>query len=317
MVRYFINYEDLVENNVINKNINIYSSNLFIKKKYKKGLVKFENILYFNDYNINILNFAKKLNYNKKGILMVELTKEEADKFDNLLIKKYKNINDNICEKIYNNGNQIKLIKFNDLINLSEEEIKKGTIIALMPCVNNKDYMYVSADRSKLSNEFNINERRNMLLKEGIGCDIYFHTEDEELLERCSDNLTEIEEVDFSTYKINKNKLFVLDSINTNNIIGFNSSNYYALDVLSSNSIPVYIENLSIGYKLSTSQDFYNSKGYIINSFYFDSLLKGSAINPLIKFINVYELENGIYKKTSLEDYLNDAKTLKYTKKNW
>ena len=42
MVRYFINYEDLLENNIINKNINIYSPNLYIKKRYKKGLVKFD-----------------------------------------------------------------------------------------------------------------------------------------------------------------------------------------------------------------------------------------------------------------------------------
>ena len=298
MVKYFINYEDLIENNIINKNINIFSSNLFIKKKYKKGLVKFEPILYYNDYSKNVLNYARKLNYTKKGILMVELSKEEANKYDRLLIKKYEEIEENICKKVFEKNDDIfKLIGFKDLINLTDEELSKGTILALMPCVSNKDYMYISADRGKLTQEYNIVERRNMLLKEAIGSDIYFHTDDEDILDRYKDNITEIEEIDFCKFKIKKHKIFVLDSINNNNIVGFNSNNYYCLDMLSLNSIPIYIENKENGYDISLKNDNYNSKGYIINSIYLDNLIKSSSINPLIKYINVYELDNGIYKK--------------------
>jgi len=317
MVRYFINYEDLLENNVINKNINVYSHNLFIKKRYKKGLVKFDNIPFSNDYNVNILNFARKLNYNKKGILMVELTSLEASKFDELLIKKYEVVENNICKKIFNKDKEnIKLINFKDLINFNEEELIKGTIISLMPCVSDKKYMYISSDRSKLSREYNVVERRNMLLRENIGCDIYFHTNDEELLERHKNNLTEIKEVSFSTYEIVKNKFFVLDSINNSDIIGFNANNYYCLDMLSLNSTPVYIENTIDGFKLSTKENNYNSKGYIINSIHLNTLLRNNSIEPLIRYINIYELDNGVYKKQNLEEYLREKKILKYIKKN-
>jgi len=316
MVRYFINYEDLLENNIINKNINIYSPNLYIKKRYKKGLVKFDNIPFSNDYNVNILNFARKINYNKKGLLMVELTSEEASKFDELLIKKYEVIENDICKKIYEKKDNIKLINFVDLINLAEEDLNKGTIITLMPCISNKEYMYISTDRSKLTGEYNIIDRRNMLLKENIGCDIYFHTKDEELLERHKNNLTEIKEIDFSTYEIVKNKFFVLDSINHSDILGFNSNNYYCLDMLALDSTPIYIENKLGGYKISLKEENYNSKGYIINSIHLNSLLRNNSIEPLIKYINIYELDNGDYKKQNLEEYLKDKKILKYIKKN-
>lgn len=316
MVRFFISYEDLIENNIINKNINIYSPNLFIKKRYKKGLVKFDNIPFSNDYNITILNFVRKLNYNKKGILMVELTSEEASRFDELLIKKYEIIENNVCKKIYEKKDNIKLINFLDLINLTEEDLNKGTIISLMPCVSNKNYMYISTDRSILSNEYTLIDRRNMLLKENIGSDIYFHTNDEELLERYKNNLTEIREIDFSTYEIVKNKLFVLDSINNSDIIGFNVNNYYCLDMLGLNSTPIYIKNNDDSYEISVSEDNYNSKGYIINSIHLNTILRNNSIEPLIKYINIYEMDNGIYKKQNLEDYLREKKILKYIKKN-
>lgn len=317
MVRYFISYEDLLENNMVNKTVTLYSSSLFIKKKYKKGLVKFEHIHYYRDNNNSILNYVRKLNYNKKGLLMVELTKEEAEMFDELFVKKYEEIEENICKKIYDKDKEnIKLINFRDLINFNEEELGKGTIVSLMPCISNKNYMYISADRSKLSREYNIIERRNMLLRESIGSDIYFHTNDEEMLERYKNNLTELKEVDFSTYEIVKNKLFILDSINNSDIIGFNSNNYYCLDVLSLNSTPVYIENIIDGFKLSTKEDNYNSKGYIINSMHLNNLLRNNSIEPLIKYINIYELDKGVYKKQNLEEYLKEKKILKYIRKN-
>jgi len=317
MVRYFINYEDLIENNIINKNINIYSPNLYIKKRYKKGLVKFDNIPFSNEYYINILNFTRKLNYNKKGILMVELTSEEASFFDELLIKKYESIEDNICKKVFNKEKvNIKLINFVDLVNLNEEDLKKGTILTLMPCLSNKKYMYISADRSILYNEYNIIDRRNMLLKENIGADIYFHTNDEELLERHQNNLTEINEVAFSTYEITKNKLFILDSISNSEIIGFNSSNYYCLDMLALDSTPVFIKNNGNSFDISIKEDNYNSKGYIINTIHLNTLLRNNSIEPLIKYINIYELDNGVYKKQNLEEYLKEKKILKYTRKN-
>jgi len=128
--------------------------------------------------------------------------------------------------------------------------------------------------------------------------------------------ITEIKKIKHSTYEITKNRLFILDSINTSNIIGFNANNYNCLDRLSLNSTPVFIENKPNGYNISMKENNYNSKGYIINSIYLNNLLKNNAIEPLIKYINIYELEDGIYKKQSLEEYLKDKKILKYTKKN-
>lgn len=318
MVRYFINYEDLIENNVINKKITLFSSSLFIRKKHKKDLVKFEPVLHLNGNN-NVLNYARKLNYTKKGILMVELIEDEAKMFDQLLIKKYEQIDDNVCKKVIDKKREkIRLIGFRSLINMNESELKQGNILVLMPCFSNKKYMYISCDRSALAKEYSIIDRRNMLLKQSVGSDIYFHTNDEELLERYKNDITEIKEINFSTYKIINHKLFILDSINNSDIIGFNGDNYYCLDILSQNATPVYIENTLNGYNISTNENTdYNKKGYIINTLYLNNLLNNEALKPLIKYINIYELIDGEYKKISLEKHLDDIKILKYTKKNW
>ena len=140
MVRYFINYEDLIENNVIDKNISLYSSCLFIKKKMKKGLVKFVPLFNYIGNNSNILNYVKKLNYSKKGLLMVELSYDEMKEFDELLIKKYESIEDNVCKKVFvKNDNTIKLINYKTLCNMNDDELSKGNIVVLMPCVSNND----------------------------------------------------------------------------------------------------------------------------------------------------------------------------------
>ena len=319
MVRYFINYEDLIENNVIDKNISLYSSCLFIKKKMKKGLVKFVPLFNYIGNNSNILNYVKKLNYSKKGLLMVELSYDEMKEFDELLIKKYEPIEDNVCKKVFvKNDNTIKLINYKTLFNMNDDELSKGNIVVLMPCVSNNNYMYISGDRSRLAREYNINDRRDMLIKFGVGSDIYFHTKDEELLNLYKNDITEVKEIDFCKYEILNHKLFVLDSINNSDIIGFNADNYYCLDILSYNSTPIFISESINGYKLNTRDNKdYIKKGYIINSLYLERFLNNDALKPLIKYINVYELVDGIYKKIPLEKHLNDIKILKCTKKNW
>ena len=187
-----------------------------------------------------------------------------------------------------------------------------------MPCVSNKNYMYVSGDRSVLAKEYSVLDRRNLLLKEGVGSDIYFHTTDDDLLDRYKNDITEISEIDFCTYDIVNHKLFILDSINNSDIIGYNGDNYYCLDVSSDNALPIYIKNNVEGYKLSLNDKMdYSKKGYIINSIHLNKLLTNNAIEPLIKHINIYELSDGNYKKIPLEKHLNDIKVLKYTKKNW
>lgn len=313
MIRYFINYEDLIENNVINKVIKIDCPELFIIKKHKKNYYKFEPIIHFNK---NILKVIRKLNYKKKGLLMVELTKEESLEFDSLFIKTYKSLDNDIYIKdnVINDEN-IRLINFKTLVNMNNKELRNGNIVAMMPCFSNKNYMYISADRSVLSKEFDLADRRNMLLKENIGCDIYFHTTDEEILDRYKNDITEVKEVDFHTYDLIKHKVFVLDPIGNSEISFFNGENYYCLNVLSKDLTPIYIKNIDNGYLLNVNQkEDYNKKGYIINSIHLSKLLESDGIEPLIKYIGVYELVNGIYVKKSLNEYLSVIKTLKYTR---
>ena len=318
MIRYFINYEELLENNFLNEVIDIANPRLNIIKKTKKGLYKFEPLLYVREKSNDLLNYARRINYNKKGILMVELTQEESKLFDDLFIKKYILSNNTEYKKIFDNlDNTIHLINYSALINMNMSEINKGSIVAMMPCVSNKDYMYISGDRSVLLNE-SISKRRNELKKMNIGCDIYLHTENEEMLDKFKDHVTEVKEIDFHTYKLTKHRFYVIDSLMNNDVIGFNGSNYNCLDILLLNSLPVFISKNEDSYKFSLKEKYdYINKGYIIDDINLYKMIKSSSIDPLIKFINVYEIEDDKYIKTSLNEYIKkeDAKSL--IKRNW
>ena len=49
MIKYFINYEDLIENEKLKKELNIFSPELFIIRKNKKGEYNIQPLLHFVD----------------------------------------------------------------------------------------------------------------------------------------------------------------------------------------------------------------------------------------------------------------------------
>ena len=113
MVRYFINYEDFIENKNIN-DIDLYYLQLFNKRKNKKGLYTFIPIT--NEYEI--YNQIKK-NNNKKN-LMVELTEAEEKEYNPLLIRKYEESSDGLYKKTYNMDDEyIALINYSTLLNMN------------------------------------------------------------------------------------------------------------------------------------------------------------------------------------------------------
>ena len=87
------------------------------------------------------------------------------------------------------------------------------------------------------------------------------------------------------------------------------------LDMICYNSVPVSIIGEDDKFKLNIHDvNSYEKKGYIITQD-INTILYDSAIGPLLKYINVYVLVNGSYKKVSFYDYLEDKDILKYIKK--
>lgn len=312
MVRYFIDIEDYLEKN---KDFDIEKSNinLYKKKKNRKGLYSFT--LIENEYKYEIFSYIKKGN-NKKSYLLVEIFNDELKKYDELLIKEYEKVYDNLYKKkIYLKDNVIKLINFDSIIDMNMSEINKGDIVILEQCKSDSRYLYITANRGYLYG--NLNENRNKLNRMNIGSDIYFHTNDEFLLNKYEDNITTIKEIESNKYKILNHKVYILDAIKNSDLYGMKSSTYIMLDNLMGHSIPVYISDNYEICDLSINDDInYNRKGYIIKTSNLKKMLKNNDIIPLLSFINIYELEDGHYNKYPVNNSNNIANTLKYKKIN-
>ena len=311
-MKYFISYEDLLENNKLNRDINFDSKELHIIRKDKLNKIRIESLNKFSEFKNSFDKLVQNNNYKKKRILLVELSEEEKDLFDPLLIKVYKKLEDGSFEKVFNNKNIISLINFSAVINMKPSELESGNFVALMPCVSNPNKMYISLDRE---NELEIRKRRQVLNNLELGCDIYFHTTDETLLEKYKDFITKVKEKDFKTYELVEHKVFVIDSLSQDRMIDWTYSTLNLVDSLCYNSIPVNIIRDDDRYKLNIHElDSKEQKGYIITR-EFDTILYNSAILPILKYINVFELVNGSYKKISIHEYLEEKNILKYIKK--
>jgi len=202
MIKYFISYEDLLEHNIINKELNILSPELFIIKKDKKGEYKFQPLLYFTDITNDLSKFVIPINYDKKSIVMVELTKEESRKFDPLFIKAYEQTDKGTYKKTAIDNNDVNLISYNCLMSLNYREMDLGTVVAVMKCKSDPKKLYISADRSRFLTRNNPEDRRNILKKQGIGCDLYFHTDNEVLLDRFKDEVTTLKRDESNKYSL-------------------------------------------------------------------------------------------------------------------
>lgn len=312
-IKYFISYKDFINKNIIDKKIDMYSNELKIVKKYKDGSIIVTPILYFKGYAENFLDYADKFCNNKKGIsLMIELTKEEANKFDSLYIKKLSTSDDIHFEML---SKEIKLINYSSFVDMSMKEVNKGNVhktVSLVPIDGN----YFEVDFSKDVYSRNIYEKRESLVSKRIGSDVYFYTDDEEILNKYEDDLTIIREVEDGIYELVNKKVFIIDSIPQNIVADMSNSTIKCLFDFCNKSITVnMIENDDNTYNLTTNIVRGEKKGYLFLGTKLNTILYNKSIIPLLKYINVYELCNGNYIKTNIEEYMNQNNTIKYIKK--
>lgn len=312
-IKYFILYKDLIDNNILDKKIDIYSNELKIVKKYKDGSIIVTPILYFKGYAENFLEYADKFCNNKKGIsLMVELSKEEASKFDPLFIKKFSTKDGVHFEML---SNEIKLINYSSFVDMTTKEMNSGNVHKTVSLIMLDDGYFEVVNESSLYSR-NIYDRRENLVSKKVGSDIYFYTDDEEVLEKYKDDLTVIKEVKDGAYELVSKKVFIIDSIPQNIVADMNSSTIKCLFDFCNKSISVNLIEKDDGtYNLSTNINRGEKKGYLFIGTKINAILYNKAVLPLLKYINVYELCNGSYVKTNIEEYMYKNDTIKYIKK--
>ena len=310
MIKYFISYKNLMNDNKLNKVFDIYSPELKIVKKNKDNTYRVEPILYFNGYAKDVISLANKITSNNRGIsLMVELTKEEIKDINPLFVKKMETKDDKKFKLSNEQEREIKLINYNCFTNMTSVEINSSKFhkIVIVENVGGKNKRSIS-----VLNDYNFFEKREDLLKSGLGNDIYFYTDDEIILERYKDDLTIFKEIDFDEYELNSQRLLVIDSIPQERLYDVNTSTMRLLYQICNNSIPINISENEDKYDISINKlDKRNKKAYLITRFNIKNLLYDTSILPLLKYINIFELDNGSYKKINIEDYMKDRDTLK------
>lgn len=310
MIRYFISYKTLIEDERLEMELDLFSPELVIIKKNKDGNYRVEPILYFNGYRRDLVSYADKITQNKKDVsLMVELNEITAKKINSLYLKKFETMDDENKNHLkLLEDKEIKLISYNCYKNMSNKDIEDGYLVLLEKSYRNKLGIRI------LINEFSVD--RNKLISSGIGSDIYFYTEDEEVLERYDDELTEIKSCELNLYELVKQKVVVIDSISQDRVNDLNDSSLRALYELCNSSMPIFITENNNLYDITFNKvDRSSKKGYMIVDFNIQNLMCDSLLLPLLKYINIYILENGSYEKINIEDYMKEKDILKYIKK--
>lgn len=312
MLRYFISYKTLINDDKLEMELDLFSPELVIIKKNKSGNYRVEPILYFNGYRKDLVTYADKITQNKKDVsLMVELSEAIAKKINSLYLKVFETLDDEENKNILKEKEPkvIKLIKYNCYKNMSLRDIDKGCLVLLENSYRNN----VSVKR--INNIFNVN--RKNIVDSGIGNDFYFYTEDEEVIKKYEEEVVELEETELDSYRLTKNKIIIIDSISQDRINDLNDSSLRALYELCNSSIPIYSTMLDgYSYNLSLkSIDKSSKKGYMIIDFNIQTLMLDSLLMPLLKYINIYEANNGVYRKINIEDYMKEIDILKYIKK--
>lgn len=305
MIRYFISYEEFIKNSGLDDNFNIHNPKLKLFKKNKNGDYRIDPIIYFNGYIKDIDSFHRILENSKKGMfLMVELNGNEIDDFNPLYIKKY-NINNNILEKDEINS-QIKLINYNTYINMNLKEVESGFLVYL----------------SKVGNNYSLNIKkdkfidREKLLRNSVKSDVYFYTTDSNVLKHYENDIILLKEEDINTYKIEKHNFIAIDSIPQTQVCDLSGASIRYLYKFCNSSIPMYIEELDNGeYEVSSKVNRENKKIYMAYNIDLKNIIYDPTVLPLLKYINIYELDNVGYKRINIEEYMKRENILKYIKK--
>ena len=313
MKKYFISYNDLVNDNKLNFEISPYNEKLKILKKEKDGSIKIEPILYFTNYIENIDFFVALVENRRKNISFAfELNEEEAKKYNPLIISEYEKFNDSYYQK--KETKEISLLKYNALTNLKVSDINNGYIVTIK--YDKSKNIYEMQNSENVVTKHSLKEIRQKLKQDNIVNDIYFYTEDKSLLEKNKDYKIMLMKKEKDKYNLKEYSFIAIDSIRSESVSTFNSDAYRLLYSLCSNTIPYYISTEdNYTYEISNISKSGSAKIYVMLDDILKTILSSKNIDVLLKYINVYSYKNGRYIKTPIEEYLENKNILKYVKK--
>ncbi len=306
-MKYFIPYTQILKNK-----IDVNEDKIVIAKKNDKEEYSFIPIYAFGNLKKNVLDNFKTIEKNKNVEFMLEIDEKDKNKYNILNTKKFRRNSRNKYILIKND--LINLINFNELNNMSIDELNKGKIVIVK---NDKKGLKIDTENNIINMKESINELRLNLKNNNIVNDIYFYTDDEDLLLKYKDNITSLKEKDNDRYEVIKHKIFIIDSISIDRIRDIDYKSYNLLEQLCFNSIQVYYgSDYNDKYEVQLKKDNeYQKKGYLITRSNLNSIFYNSSLTSLFKYINVFVLVDGYYTKISIEEYLKDKNILKYIKK--
>ncbi len=307
MIRYFVNYEDYLKckHDIPNE------TDIYIARKNSDGNYNIVLISLFKDIeNIDRIKQAIAKDSSIKSLLMVEIKLEERDEFSSFKIKEFERVGNGKYRPILDD---LKLLNCRFFAYSTEQDAGKGYVIEVLPHEDNDEYLKVEDD---ISSANGLTNRRKELQKQKIGSDIYFYPMDSYLLDKYEEDVVTLRKVDEDKYIMISHKLFVIDSVSYNTIKDMNFRTRALLDQLLRDSTKIAIREENDKYSLdSKSIDQHEKKGYIINNIKLLSIFYNYNVEPLLKYINVFELVDGYYKKIPMVDYLKRKDILKYIKK--
>ena len=302
MTRYFMSYNDYINNGkILDKNVDIHSDDMKLFKKCGNGEYIVEPLIYFFEYSENYFEYIEHLQRKRPNIsFMIELTQDEAISIPKFLVKTFDNVSLNRLKEI-KQDKEIELLEYDVMDEISFDDIEKGRKV-LVHKINNDSYQL------NIFDDFNF-KINAYAIAEGV----YFYTEDKRVLDRFRYKTTTFEKDKNDQYKLNHHRLIIIDSIGEDRISDHDSNTYKYLYSIYNTSKVVYIINDGNQYGLLTIKSPLAKKGFILNES-IDNIISNPLLEPLYKYINIYELKNGKYEKISLEDYKNKH-ILKYIKK--
>lgn len=313
MIRYFIEYNELIKDNKLNFEISPYNERIKIIKEQNNKTYLIEPLLVFKDYIENMDSFVKMMESKRKNIKFVfEIKEEEINLFNPLLINSYTLFNGNIYAK-NDCADTITLLDYNSIVSMKVSDINNGNIVIVK--YDEKKGSYDIKLTENVYSKYSISEQRRQLKDENIVSDIYFYTKDKELLDKFDKEKVVFKKKNSKEYQLETFTFIAIDGLKMNVINTFNSNTYNLLYEICSNTIPYYISIKDNVCEIKNCGKDNYKKIYVIMGNIFKMLITGRDIEPIIKYINVYEYNNGKYNIIPIVEYMKEKNILKYVKK--
>lgn len=313
MIRYFIEYNELIKDNKLNFEISPYNERIKIIKEQNNKTYLIEPLLVFKDYIENMDSFVKMMESKRKNIKFVfEIKEEEINLFNPLLINSYTLFNGNIYAK-NDYSDTITLLDYNSIVSMKVSDINNGNIVIVKYDEKKDSYDIKLTDN--VYSKYSISEQRRQLKDENIASDIYFYTKDKELLDKFDKEKVVFKKKNSKEYQLDTFTFIAIDGLKMNVINTFNSNTYNLLYEICSNTIPYYISIRDNVCEIKNRRKDNYKKIYVIMGNIFKMLITGRDIKPIIKYINVYEYNNGKYNIIPIVEYMKEKNILKYVKK--